>query len=149
MSSLTLLVTMTVVLLTCDVHAYRQRNQIRRHANIEGTALQLCSTDPMTGWRRDGYCKTYTHDYGTHVVCAEMTQEFLEFTASRGNPLSTPNPRYGFPGLKPGDKWCLCALRWREAYRNNKAPKLVVSATHSKALRYVPKSTLLEYGLEN
>merc|ERR1712002_581933 len=141
--------TTAAILLTCDVHAYHQRNLIRQHTNIEGTALQLCSTDPLTGWRRDGYCKTYRHDYGTHVVCAEMTQEFLDFTRSRGNDLSTPKPQWRFPGLKPGDKWCLCALRWREAFRNDKAPKLDVRATHSKALTYVAKSTLLDYGLEN
>ena len=88
--------------------------------SVADTPLQVCSTKPMTGWFRDGYCRTQSADKGRHVVCAEMTQEFLDFTRRRGNDLSTPRGR--FVGLKPGDRWCLCALRWREAHEAGKAP---------------------------
>jgi uncharacterized protein (DUF2237 family) len=113
--------------------------------NLTGDALETCSTDPMTGFFRDGYCHTNYRDHGTHVVCAIMTDEFLEFTKSQGNDLSTPKPEYRFPGLKDGDKWCLCALRWKEAYNNNKAPKVVINATNIKALDFINKTTLEEF----
>ncbi len=105
--------------------------------NVLGTRLQTCCTDPMTGFYRDGNCETGPEDHGTHVVCAEMTQEFLEFTKSRGNDLSTPIPLYRFPGLKPGDKWCLCALRWKEAFEAGVAPPVILERTHEKALEFV------------
>lgn len=105
--------------------------------NVLGGELQTCCTDPMTGFYRDGKCNTGPQDYGTHVVCAEMTNEFLEFTKGRGNDLSTPIPAYSFPGLKAGDKWCLCALRWREALEAGVAPPVVLERTHKKALEYV------------
>lgn len=112
-------------------------NEKEKAENVLGTDLKTCCTDPMTGFYRDGKCNTGPSDYGTHVVCAEMTQAFLEFTKSKGNDLSTPIPEYNFPGLKPGDKWCLCALRWREAQQAGKAPKVVLESTHKKALEYV------------
>lgn len=112
--------------------------------NIVGTELQTCSTDPMTGWFRDGACRTDPRDRGTHVVCAEVTAEFLRFGKSKGNDLVTPSPEHRFPGLEPGDRWCLCALRWLEAHRAGKAPPVVPAATHEKAMELVPKSTLLE-----
>ena len=105
--------------------------------NVLGTELQPCCFEPKTGFYRDGYCHTGPQDVGTHVVCAEMTEEFLTYTASRGNDLSTPVPVYNFPGLKPGDNWCLCVSRWREAYDAGVAPGVILERTHEKALQYV------------
>ncbi|TAE15594.1 MAG: DUF2237 domain-containing protein [Bacteroidetes bacterium] len=110
--------------------------------NVLGTALECCCTNPMTGFFRDGFCKTNQFDEGRHVICAIITQEFLEFTLSRGNNLITPNPAYNFPGLKAGDKWCLCALRWKEAYEAGVAPPVVLACTHEKALEYVSLAML-------
>lgn len=105
--------------------------------NVLGQPLQACSYDPLTGYFRDGCCNTDEHDHGTHVVCARMTAEFLEFSAQRGNDLITPRPEWRFPGLKPGDRWCLCATRWREAFQAGVAPQVVLEATHEKVLAYV------------
>ena len=116
--------------------------------NILGTELQSCCTDPMTGFLRDGYCNTNQIDQGTHVVCAIVTDAFLEFTKSRGNDLSTPRPEYQFPGLKAGDGWCLCALRWKEAYETGVAPLLKPEATHEKALNYIPMEILEQFMVE-
>jgi hypothetical protein len=102
--------------------------------NVLGGTLSLCSTEPMTGWFRDGCCNTDANDQGRHVVCAVVTAEFLEFSRSAGNDLSTPRPEYGFPGLVPGDRWCLCAARWEEARLAGFAPEVVLEATHAKAL---------------
>ena len=99
--------------------------------NIKGEELQVCSKKPMTGWQRDGYCNYEPSDGGNHLVCAEMTDEFLEFTKAQGNDLSTPND--SFPGLKKGDRWCLCAARMEEAIRHKKQPKMIEEATHEKA----------------
>ncbi|MEM6395285.1 MAG: DUF2237 domain-containing protein [Bacteroidota bacterium] len=110
--------------------------------NVFGQDIVACSTDPMTGFYRDGCCRTGAEDRGTHVVCARMTEAFLTFTKGRGNDLSTPKPHYRFPGLKPGDQWCLCALRWREAYEAGVAPPVVLEATHEKALQYVTMEAL-------
>jgi len=104
--------------------------------------------DPVTGFYRNGLCQTGPQDLGSHVVCAEMTEEFLSFTASRGNDLSTPAPQYGFPGLKPGDRWCLCADRWVEAHRAGVAPSIVLEATHEKMLQWVSRSVLEEFAME-
>ncbi len=112
--------------------------------NVLGTPLQPCCTDPLTGFYRDGICRTGPLDTGRHVVCAVMTEEFLTFTKSRGNDLSTPLPAYDFPGLKPGDGWCLCALRWKEAYEAGVAPPVRLEATHEAALRYVSLEALQE-----
>jgi uncharacterized protein (DUF2237 family) len=105
--------------------------------NVLGEPLAACGTDPMTGWFRDGYCRTDARDAGVHVVCAELTETFLAFTAARGNDLSTPRPQFGFPGLNPGDRWCLCAARWDEAARAGAAPPVVLEASHTKTLRIV------------
>ena len=102
--------------------------------NVLGGRLELCSTDPMTGWQRDGCCNTDDRDQGRHVVCTQVTEEFLVFSASMGNDLSTPRPEYGFPGLKPGDRWCLCAARWEEARVAGFAPDVILAATHAKAI---------------
>lgn len=113
--------------------------------NVRGEALASCSTEPMTGWTRDGTCNTGPEDRGVHVVCAEMTEAFLSFTKDRGNDLSTPHPEYRFPGLEPGDRWCLCAARWKEAHEAGVAPPAVLDATHAAALRIVEPSL---FGLE-
>lgn len=116
--------------------------------NILGEPLQPCSHSPLTGYYRDGYCNTADEDHGTHVVCAVVTQKFLDYTKSQGNDLTTVNMRYRFPGLKPGDKWCLCALRWKEAYDAGAAPGINPSSTHSKALEYIPLETLLAFRVD-
>ena len=105
--------------------------------NVLNTPLQSCCTDPMTGFYRDGRCVTGPQDSGKHVICARVTEEFLLFSQSRGNDLINPRPAYDFPGLKPGDRWCLCASRWKEAYGAGVAPPVVLEATHEAALRYV------------
>lgn len=113
--------------------------------NIFGEPLQLCCDDPKTGYFRDGYCRTDASDYGSHTVCAIMTEEFLIFSKARGNDLSTPRPEYDFPGLKPGDKWCLCALRWQEAFEAGYAPLVFLEATHEKALKLVDEAALIKH----
>ncbi|WP_310498420.1 DUF2237 domain-containing protein [Sandarakinorhabdus sp.] len=103
-------------------------------SNVLGGPLALCSTDPLTGWQRDGCCNTDDNDRGLHTVCSVVTEEFLAFSRSAGNDLSTPRPEFGFPGLRPGDHWCLCAGRWEEARRAGFAPDVVLEATHQKTL---------------
>jgi uncharacterized protein len=103
--------------------------------NVLGERLEVCSLRPMTGFFRDGCCDTSREDVGNHTVCVVMTEGFLAFSRSRGNDLSTPVPEYGFPGLKPGDRWCLCAARWREALDAGQAPRVVLRATHAGALK--------------
>jgi uncharacterized protein (DUF2237 family) len=115
--------------------------------NVLGGDLQCCCTSPMTGYFRDGFCRTDAMDTGTHTVCAIVTQEFLEYSASRGNDLVTPMPYWNFPGLKPGDKWCLCISRWLEAERAGKAPLIVLEATHEKSLKYTSLVKLQEYAV--
>ena len=117
--------------------------------NVFGKPVQPCSFYPLTGWNRLGYCSTDSADVGSHVICGKVTDEFLAFTKSRGNDLSTPSKYFNFPGLKDGDFWCLCALRWKEAYDYdpNIAPKINLNATHIKALQYVPLDILLNYRL--
>jgi len=116
--------------------------------NVLGTDLIACCTDPLTGFYRNGSCQTGPQDAGSHVICAQMTEEFLIFSASKGNDLSTPMPAYHFPGLQPGDYWCLCAERWMEAYRAGVAPSIVLEATHEKMLEWVSRSVLEEFALE-
>lgn len=106
----------------------------RRARNVLGGPLKACSHDPLTGWLRDGCCNSDARDSGLHTVCALMTEEFLAFSRSRGNDLSTPRPEFGFPGLKPGDRWCLCAARWQEALEAGRAPRVVLAATHVNTL---------------
>lgn len=113
--------------------------------NVLGKAIETCSCEPMTGFFRDGSCRTCEDDVGQHTVCVEMTSEFLAFSKSRGNDLSTPRPEYGFPGLKAGDRWCLCFARWVEAYHAGIAPKLVLEATHESVGEELPMELLLEY----
>jgi uncharacterized protein len=115
--------------------------------NVLGTALVPCSYDPITGYYRDGCCNTDEHDHGTHVVCARMTEEFLQFSLKRGNDLVTPHPEWRFAGLKPGDRWCLCALRWKEALDAGLAPPVVLECTHEAALQIVDLEDLQAHAL--
>lgn len=105
--------------------------------NVLGNDLEVCGCDPMTGFTRSGFCETGPLDVGSHTVCAVMTAEFLQFTKGEGNDLSTPRPEWGFPGLKPGDRWCLCASRWEEARRAGVAPRVILEACHARALDIV------------
>jgi uncharacterized protein (DUF2237 family) len=113
--------------------------------NVFGEPLVACSFEPLTGYFRDGCCKTAADDTGTHVVCAVMTADFLAFSAARGNDLSTPRPQWRFPGLRPGDQWCLCADRWREAHAAGVAPAVVLESTHRRLLDSVPLAVLLQF----
>ncbi len=110
--------------------------------NILGAPLEPCSTDPMTGFYRDGCCNTGPADRGSHTVCVAVTDEFLSYTASRGNDLATPMPAYGFPGLEAGDRWCLCATRWLEAHDAGLAPRVYTRSTHERALDIIPLEKL-------
>ncbi|MCW8873169.1 MAG: DUF2237 domain-containing protein [Xanthomonadales bacterium] len=116
--------------------------------NVLGEPLALCSEQPLTGFFRDGCCNTAKEDLGLHAVCTRVTAEFLEFSRSRGNDLSTPHPEFGFPGLKPGDQWCLCAARWQEALEAGAAPRVVLQATHAAALRVVKLADLKKHALD-
>ena len=120
----------------------------RPQRNVLGGELAPCSNDPVTGFFRDGCCNTSEDDRGSHTVCAVMTAEFLAFSTSRGNDLSTPMPAYGFPGLKPGDRWCLCAPRWQEAFAAGHAPKVVLGATQEGALEYAELSDLKKFAID-
>jgi len=112
--------------------------------NIFGEKLITCSNNPMTGFFRNGCCNTDDSDFGMHIVCVIISDEFLQFSKSKGNDLSTPVPEFGFRGLKAGDKWCLCALRWKEALINNMAPKVILEATNEKTLDVIKIEDLLE-----
>lgn len=115
------------------------------HHNVLGNNLDMCSDSPLTGYRRTGLCETDENDGGLHLVCAQVTQDFLDFTRAQGNDLSTPWPPH-FPGLRPGDRWCLCVLRWYEAYMNGRAPPVVLAATHERTLDHLRQFNL---GLAN
>lgn len=115
--------------------------------NVLGGPLKPCSEDPLTGFYRDGCCNTGPGDAGVHVVCAVMTEDFLAFSKSRGNDLSTPRPEFGFPGLQPGDQWCLCAARWAEALDAGVAPEVVLESTHVAALEFVALKDLRQHGV--
>jgi uncharacterized protein (DUF2237 family) len=116
--------------------------------NVLDQPLQLCSESPLTGFFRNGYCQTESEDRGQHTVCAVVDNAFLQYTLDQGNDLLTPRPALGFPGLKPGDHWCLCATRWKEAHQEGRAPKVVLAATHKKALDVIDLDTLLMYAVD-
>ena len=116
--------------------------------NVFGEPIELCCKDPLTGFYRDGQCNTGPNDLGTHTVCALMTDEFLEYSAAAGNDLSTPRPEFYFPGLVAGNRWCLCAMRWEQAHRAGKAPKLYLKATNIVTLRAIPLEILKPYALD-
>jgi uncharacterized protein (DUF2237 family) len=113
--------------------------------NVLGTELQPCCFDPLTGFFRDGYCRTGVNDLGAHLVCAEMTAEFLQFSRQVGNDLMTPVPEFDFPGLKPGDRWCLCVERWKEALDAGFAPPVILESTHMSAIEFVSLEDLKEH----
>lgn len=117
--------------------------------NVLGDELQVCCKDPMTGFYRDGYCRTGIEDTGRHTVCIVATDEFLEYSRSVGNDLSTPMPQYAFPGLKAGDRWCLVALRWKQALNDGMAPKVVLASTHESVLQIVSLDQLRQYSYED
>ena len=119
-----------------------------RASNVFGQPLQSCSFDPLTGFYRDGCCHTGPGDRGLHTVCTVMTEEFLRFSQAAGNDLSTPVPEFGFPGLKPGDRWCLCAARWQEAFAAGKAPRVVLRSTHERALEDCRLEDLKRHALD-
>lgn len=121
-----------------------QKNQ----KNVLGDPLETCSISPMTGFTRNGCCETGPADVGSHTVCIQATEEFLQFSKSRGNDLTTPIPQYQFNGLKPGDRWCLCAARWQEAYAAGKAPRVVLRATHERALEIIDFAALKTHALD-
>ena len=116
--------------------------------NVYGEPLELCSLNPPTGFYRSGCCETGPEDVGVHTVCVEVTQEFLAFSKSRGNDLSTPRPEFGFPGLTPGDRWCLCAARWQEAFDAGAAPRVVLTATHEATLDIAKLADLKRLALD-
>ena len=116
-----------------------------KELNVLETPLEACCTNPATGYFRDGFCRTIQEDSGTHIICAVVTQEFLDYTKFKGNDLSTPLPHWSFPGLKAGSKWCLCISRWLEAERAGKAPFVVLEATHKKALEHTTLELLQKY----
>lgn len=116
--------------------------------NVVGGKLETCCTSPITGYYRDGKCNTGGGDFGAHTVCAQLTEEFLQFTKSKGNDLSTPVPEFNFPGLKPGDCWCLCASRWKEAMDAGVAPPVVLAATHALTLEYVSLDELKQHAAD-
>ena len=123
-------------------------SRMRTDLNVLGTPLQVCSLQPRTGWFRDGCCRSDPADHGMHQVCVVMTEEFLGFSFVQGNDLITPRPELQFPGLKPGDRWCLCAARWKEAWLAGAAPRVVLAATHLNVLGIVSLETLREFAHE-
>ena len=116
--------------------------------NVLGQPLESCSMEPLTGFLRTGSCETCAEDIGSHTVCVQLTREFLEFSKSRGNDLSTPRPEFEFPGLRPGDRWCLCASRWLEALEAGSAPRVFLRGTHERALETVSLSDLKSYAVD-
>lgn len=122
--------------------------ETEQSVNVFGEPLISCSEQPLTGFYRDGCCNTSEDDLGQHTICVVVTQAFLEYSRFRGNDLSTPIPEFGFPGLKPGDRWCLCASRWLEAHEHEMAPKVYLAATHSRATDIVPLAVLKQYAVD-
>jgi hypothetical protein len=116
--------------------------------NVLGEPLESCSLDPRTGFTRSGSCETGPEDLGSHTICVKLTREFLDFSRAQGNDLTTPVPDFGFPGLKPGDRWCLCALRWQEALQAGVAPRVMLRATHERALEAVALADLKAHALD-
>ncbi|MCG8405109.1 MAG: DUF2237 domain-containing protein [Phycisphaerales bacterium] len=126
----------------------RAEEPVAPSRNVLGGPLKTCSTEPMTGFYRNGCCHVGSDDLGVHAVCTEVTAEFLAFSKAAGNDLSTPMPQYGFPGLKPGDRWCVCAARWKEALDAGAAARIVLAATHEKMLEFVPLEELKKYAVD-
>lgn len=125
-----------------------EESDLHESLNVFDEPLQSCSEDPLTGFLRDGCCNTSNQDAGSHTVCVQVNERFLQYSRFAGNDLSTPMPEYGFPGLKPGDSWCLCAPRWLEAHEQNMAPRVYLTRTHKRALETIPLSVLREYAAD-
>lgn len=123
-------------------------NEVDESFNVFNEPLLSCSENPLTGFFRDGCCNTSDSDEGSHTVCIQVTEQFLQYSRFAGNDLSTPHPEFGFPGLKPGDRWCLCAPRWLEAHEQQMAPKVFLRRTHRRALEIVPLKVLREYAAD-
>lgn len=121
---------------------------MNRQKNVYGEDLELCSTRPLTGYKRTGNCETEAQDIGAHTVCVQVTRQFLDFSRSRGNDLVTPIPEFDFPGLQPGDRWCVCAERWKEALEADCAPKVVIRATHERVIDTVSMETLRRHAID-
>tara|TARA_Y100001949_G_scaffold146408_1_gene129968 strand:- start:12 stop:383 length:372 start_codon:yes stop_codon:yes gene_type:complete len=121
---------------------------MEKQKNLLGEEIETCCENPITGFFRDGFCHTDETDDGVHTVCVSMTEDFLKFSKSRGNDLSTPRPEFNFPGLKEGDSWCLCAERWSEAYEFDKAPKLYIKKTNIRTLDIIPLELLKKFALD-
>ncbi len=122
--------------------------EIDESVNVFGEPLHACSEEPLTGFFRDGCCNTNSQDVGSHTVCVEVTEEFLQYSRFKGNDLSTPRPEFGFPGLEAGNRWCLCAARWLEAHQQGMAPRVFLTRTHIKALQTVPMAVLRDYAAD-
>ncbi len=116
--------------------------------NVFNKKLDICSKDPLTGYKRNGCCESYSNDFGKHIVCARVSEEFLNFSLKNGNDLITPNSNMQFPGLKPGDNWCLCAGRWYQAFESNCAPKVILSATSLEVIKYIDIDILKKFALD-
>ena len=123
-------------------------NSVEKQKNVFGEEIETCCESPITGFFRDGFCHTDETDQGVHTVCVSMTEDFLEFSKSKGNDLSTPRPEFNFPGLKEGDGWCLCAERWVEAYEVSMAPKLYIKRTNLRTLDIVPLEILKKFAID-
>ena len=123
-------------------------NEMDKPINVFGEKLEICGVDPITGFYRDGTCNTCKDDFGSHTVCIETSKEFLEYSKSKGNDLSTPVPAFNFKGLSPGDSWCVCAGRWLEAEKNDMAPRLNLQSTHIRALEIIPLVLLKKYAVD-
>ena len=125
-----------------------ETNELAPSLNVLGEKLETCGTDPITGFFRDGCCNTNDTDFGSHTVCVSVIADFLEYSRFRGNDLVTPVPEYGFPGLKPGDRWCLCAARWLEAQQLEMAPKVYLASTHQRATEIIPLELLKKHAID-
>lgn len=132
-----------VLIISCDIKQLNMKNK-----NILGSELNLCCSNPITGFYRNGYCETGDKDFGTHTVCAIITEEFLKFSLARGNDLISERREFNFAGLIPGDKWCLCAIRWKEAYENGVAPKILAKSTNEKTLDIIDKESLIKMSID-
>ena len=122
-----------------------EKHHSKETLNVLGEALEPCSCEPMTGWYRDGFCHSDKSDLGKHIICCVLTKSFLTYSKAQGNDLSTPMPQYGFAGLKPGDHWCLCASRWKQAYEDGMAPAVRLNATNIKALETIGIEPLMQH----
>tara|TARA_B100000579_G_C22526527_1_gene708702 strand:+ start:218 stop:622 length:405 start_codon:yes stop_codon:yes gene_type:complete len=131
------------------IHIRREKHVVTVNLNVLGNSLEICSCEPLTGWLRDGFCSSSTIDIGKHNICCVMTGTFLRYSKAQGNDLSTPIPEYNFPGLKIGDKWCVCIDRWIQAFNDGFAPPVILASTSSNVLDHISLSTLLEHAWES